>query len=75
MITRKSFDRLKGLNFCFYCNVDSEELKTFLIVVIGGLVCASVFVALGAYMKGYFDRVEDPKLKSKVLELEGEQDG
>jgi hypothetical protein len=75
MITKKSFDRLKGFNFCFYCNVDSEELKTFLIVVIGGLVLASIFVAVGAYLKGYFNGVEDPKLKSKVLELEGEEHG
>lgn len=63
------------MNFCFYCNVDSEELKTFLIVVIGCLVGASVLVAFGAYLKGHLQNVEDPKLKNRVLELEGEQDG
>lgn len=72
---RKNFKNWQGLNFCFYCNVDSEELKMFLIIVIGGLVCASAFVAFGAYLKGHLKNVEDPKLKSKVLELEGEQDG
>lgn len=72
---RKNFNNWKTANFCFYCNVDSEELKMFLIIVIGGLVSASLFVAFGAYLKGHFSNIEDPKIKEKVLELEGEQDG
>ncbi len=72
MNTKKIYEKLSGLNFCFYCNVDSEELKSFLIIVIGGLVMASVFVALGVWLRGNFKNVEDPKLKNKVLELEGE---
>lgn len=75
MNIRKSFKGFSGFNFCFYCNVDSEELKTFLIIVIGGLVCASIFVAFGAYLKGHFNNIEDTKLKGKVLELEGEDNG
>jgi hypothetical protein len=72
MNTRRIFDQLRGGSFCFYCSVDSEELKTFLIVVIGGLVAASAFVAIGAWLKGAFANVEDPALKEKVLKLEGE---
>jgi hypothetical protein len=75
MNIRKNFKEWQGFNFCFYCNVDSEELKTFLIIVIGGLVCASISVAMGAYFKGYFRNIEDPKIKDKVLELEGDIDG
>lgn len=75
MSIKNHFKKWQGMNFCFYCNVDSEELKTFLIVVIGCLVGASVLVAFGAYLKGHLQNVEDPKLKNRVLELEGEQDG
>lgn len=75
MNLRKSFNSFKGGSFCFYCSVDSDELRAFLIIVIGGLVLASALTALGAYMKGYFTNVEDPKLKGKVLELEGEDSG
>lgn len=68
MSTKKSFRFPGGL--CLYCNIDSEELKAFLIVVIGGLVLASIFVAAGAWMKGFFKDVEDPQIKGKVLKLE-----
>lgn len=75
MSLRKISDYFKGGSFCFYCNVDSQELKTFLIAVIGGLVLASALVAFGAFLKGFFRNVEDPKLKGRVLELEGEENG
>lgn len=75
MNTKKIYEKLSGLNFCFYCNVDSYELKRFLIIVIGGLVMASIFLAIGFWLRGNFKNVEDPKLKNKVLELEGEQNG
>jgi hypothetical protein len=56
-------------NYCFYCNVDSSELRLFLIIIIGGLVLASIFVAVGAYLRGSFRNVEE--IKQKVLEAEG----
>lgn len=64
-----------GGSFCFYCNVDSEELRVFLIVVIGGLVLASISIAVGAWMKGFFKNVEAPELKEKVLKLEEVENG
>lgn len=73
MNLKKLSDYFKGGSFCFYCNVDSEELKAFLIIVIGGLVFASICIAVGAYFKGYFTNVESIEIKGKVLELEGEQ--
>jgi hypothetical protein len=73
MNLKKLSDYFKGGSFCFYCNVDSEELKAFLIIVIGGLVFASICIAVGAYFKGYFNNVESLEIKGKVLELEGEQ--
>ena len=73
MNLKKLSDYFKGGSFCFYCNVDSEELKAFLIIVIGGLVFASICIAVGAYFKGYFNNVESIEIKGKVLELEGEQ--
>ena len=69
MNLRKTFKGFPG-SLCFYCNVDSEELKTFLIIVIGGLVLASLSVALGAWLKGAFKNVESEKLKGRVLEIE-----
>lgn len=75
MNLRKTFKGTQAGSFCFYCNVDSEELKMFLIIVIGGLVAASIFVALGAWMKGFFKNIEDPTIKEKVLKLEGEDNG
>lgn len=76
MSLKKIFkEYLSGGSFCFYCNVDSSELRWFLIVVIGGLVFASISMALGAWLKGYFRNVESTELKGKVLELEEVQDG
>lgn len=75
MSLRKISEYFKSGSFCFYCNVDSEELKLFLIIVIGGLVFASIFVAAGAWFGGHFKNVENSKIKEKVLTLEGEQDG
>lgn len=71
----KRIFKLPSGYFCFYCNVDSEELKTFLIIVIGGLVFASVSIAIGAWMRGFFRNVEDPDLKRKVLKLEEIENG
>lgn len=70
MNIKKIFSKYKEANFCFYCGVDSDELKTFLIVLIGGLVTASVFIAIGLWLKGYFTNIEDSKIKDKVLEIE-----
>lgn len=75
MNLKKIFNRSSGGSFCFYCNVDSDELRTFLIVVIGGLVLASISIAVGAWLKGYFRNVEDPSIKGKVLKLEDVEDG
>lgn len=72
MSIKKISDYFRNGSFCFYCNVDSEELKGFLIIMIGGLVLASVCIALGAYFKGYFKNVESLEIKGKVLEIEGE---
>ena len=53
---------------CFYCGVDSEELKWFLGLVIGGLVLSSVLIGVGAYFKGMFRNQED--VKHKIFEFE-----
>lgn len=74
MSIKKSFkDHFGKSHFCFYCNVDSDELRNLLIAIIGGLVLASIFVALGAWLKGFFRNAEDIKIKGKVLELENDQ--
>ena len=57
---------------CFYCSVDSWQLKTFLIVVIGCLVAASVSVLIGAWLRGHFRAPE--KLNSRPLEIEEKED-
>lgn len=76
MNLRKTFkEYMSGGSFCFYCNVDSEELRLFLIVVIGGLVLASISIAAGAWMKGAFKNIESRELKGKVLDLEEVEDG
>ena len=76
MNLRKTFkEYFPGGSFCFYCNVDSEELRMFLIAVIGGLVFASISIAVGAWLKGSFRNVEDPELKGKVLKLEDVDNG
>jgi hypothetical protein len=53
---------------CFYCGVDSTELKLFLFAIIGGLVLGSVFVFFAAYTKGFFKNPES--IKHTVLEKE-----
>lgn len=75
MMNLKRIFKGQSGTFCFYCNVDSEELKAFLIIVIGGLVLASISVALGAWLKGAFRNVESLELKEKVLKLEETQNG
>lgn len=69
----KIFEKLKSyssFNYmpCFYCNVDSQELKFFLLIIIGGLVGSSIFFAIGLYLKGVFKNTE--KLNSRPMELE-----
>ncbi len=53
---------------CFYCGVDSTELKLFLVVVIGGICLTSVLVAVGAWARGMFNSPEETK--NKVFEAE-----
>ena len=56
---------------CFYCGVDSTELKIFLFTVIGGLCLASLFIFIAAWLRGKFKNPE--QIKHKVFEAEGEQ--
>lgn len=56
---------------CFYCTADSAELKTFLILTIGGLALCSVFVCFGLYLRGSFNNTEE--LNDMPLKIE-EQD-
>jgi hypothetical protein len=53
---------------CFYCGVDSTELKIFLIVVIGGVCLTTVLIALWAWGRGMFRRPEE--IKHTVFEAE-----
>ena len=53
---------------CFYCGVDSTELKIFLFVVIGGVCLTSVLIAVGAWTRGMFRNPEE--IKHKVFEAE-----
>lgn len=55
---------------CFYCNVDSAELKTFLIITIGGLVLSSIFFAIGLVLRGTFKNTEN--LNDLPLKIEGD---
>ena len=57
---------------CFYCSADSDELKLFLILVIGGLVLCSIFIFLGLYIKGHFKNTED--LNDYPLKVEQKND-
>lgn len=57
-----------GGSFCFYCQVDSDELKGFLILVIGGLILASVFAFIGLWLKGRFKNVEH--IKEDIFKFE-----
>jgi hypothetical protein len=56
---------------CFFCQVDSTELKLFLIFVIGGLVISSLFFFLGLYFRGKFKNSEELNdLPNKLEEYE-----
>lgn len=48
-----------GLLPCFYCEVDSPELKFFLFAVIGGLSLAALFFGVYFYINGYFKNTEE----------------
>lgn len=73
MRTIKGFvNKFKSTTLCFYCSVDSTELKYFLVIVIGGLALSSLFFCIGIFLKGYFKNNEDVRIKGKVLELESE---
>ena len=56
---------------CFYCSADSTELKTFLIVTIGGLAACSVFTCVGLWLRGYFkdpEHLSDTPLRAEEKE-------
>jgi hypothetical protein len=63
-----SKDYWKGAVPCFYCQADSFELKLFLILVIGGLAGASLFFAIGLWLKGTFKNTEDQRDEPLKLE-------
>jgi hypothetical protein len=64
----KSFLRVAPSLGCFYCGVDSTELKIFLFSLIGSLVMGTVLVGIGMVVSGRF---KDPEsLKFQVLEAE-----
>ncbi len=44
---------------CFYCNADSNELKYFLILFIGGLCISAVLFGFGLILRGNFKKTED----------------
>lgn len=48
---------------CFYCNADSKQLLVFFIALIGSLVCATVFLGIGFFMKGKFKDSEETKFE------------
>ena len=53
---------------CFYCGVDSTPLLIFFIALLGSLALATLFTALGLWLRGSFRKTED--LKDAVLKLE-----
>lgn len=58
---------------CFYCNADSDELKFFLILFIGGLCFGAVCVGVGLFLAGKFKSTEnlaDLPLKIQQNEFE-----
>ena len=57
---------------CFYCSVDSFELKMFLICVIGGLAMCSILTFTGLWLKGRFDNTER-LADSSILAENGEE--
>ncbi len=46
---------------CFYCSVDSKEIKMILIAIIGSLVLGSIFILIWSIINGVFKRSEDIK--------------
>ncbi len=64
----KRLTKLPSGLVCFYCGVDSTELKIFLFGLIGMLVLGTVFVGVGAWLKGQFKNQES--IKYDVLDLE-----
>lgn len=55
---------------CFYCNIDSTELRFFVFGTIGALVAATLFAGIGLYLKGVFKNTEE--LNDLPLRLEDE---
>lgn len=55
---------------CFYCNVDSTQLKTFVILVIGGLALSGLLMGIGLWLRGAFRNTEE--LGPRPIECEGE---
>lgn len=53
---------------CFYCGVDARELKTILIVMIGGFVLGSLFVLVWSLLTGAFHDVE--RVKHEIIDRE-----
>ncbi len=64
----KKLTSLPGGCVCFYCGVDSTELKVFLFGLIGMLVLGTVFVGIGAWLKGHFHNQES--IKYDIIDLE-----
>lgn len=56
---------------CFYCSADSTELKTFLILTIGGMALCSMFFCLGLWLKGTFKNTET--LSDLPLKIEDQE--
>lgn len=56
---------------CFYCNADSDELKYFLLLFIGGLCISSVFLLIGLCLRGSFRDTE--KLADQPFKIEQEE--
>jgi len=56
---------------CFYCGVDSAQLKWFLVSIIGGLFAASFCVFLYGLSSGKFANDQEESLASMPIELEG----
>lgn len=59
-------------HLCLVCGVDSGPIRTFLIVVMGGLVLASLCFWLWAWGTRRFG--SDNRLASMAIEAEGTQD-
>lgn len=60
---------------CFYCNADSDELKYFLILFIGGLCLCSLLLGLGLVLRGSFkdtEKLADGPLKAETEEKEND---